>query len=103
MSNDTSDLYSGLNSQSFVKQEEKKDVSKKQKALKRSELQPKADIVLDEIAKEKKDIPNKIWKLTTGESSEESVRAVLGALKLYDTYLDTLSSRLKNVLRVKDE
>ena len=102
-SKDDSALYTGITSVSARRVSAKKEIATDKKIQSRNELVPKADLVLDIIDAERDAIPTKIWGLTSSESTEESVRAMLGALRLYNNYLDSLRNQLQNVLRSKHE
>lgn len=96
---DDSLLNTGMTSASARKVQEVKQKASEKKIEERNNVVPNADVVLEIIAKEKASIPNKVWALTNSETSEESVRAILAGLRLYDEHLDNLSNQLQNVLR----
>lgn len=100
-SRDDSVLYSGLTSASSNRVAESRKLHTKVKDSKRNELQPDAHLVFADIAKERDQIPEKVWELIGAESTEENTKSVLLALRYYERYLVALKNRLSNTLKVK--
>lgn len=95
----TGNLYTGLNSQSFAKSREKRLEAKEAKNAQIQELVPKADLVLDELAKERLAIANEISNIIHIDMPIEDVKGTIMGLRLADQRLAALSNRLKNLLR----
>lgn len=99
-------LYSGITSASYAQVKEKKEELKQAKKDLRVKIEPDAQFILDEIAKEKAGIPQKVWELTNSTTDGDGCRAVLTGLRMYDEYLDNLKNKMANILRTnsaKDE
>lgn len=96
----TGSLYTGLHSQSFVKQHKKRLEDAEDKAGKQAELAPKADLVFAEITKERDLIAKELGNIIHIEMPEQDVKAAVLGLKLADQRLTALSRRLENILRL---
>ncbi len=99
-------LYTGSNgaSRGTVKEQRRQDLRKKkiEREAKRNELLPKADLVFHEIEKLKEEVAHEITNLIHVDMDKEDVKSVVIGLRLAESKLITLESRLKNVLRAKN-
>lgn len=104
MSNrDDSFLYSGLTSASTRANAAKREESKKNREHQRTVLTPAAELLVEQIEKERQkttDISNLIMDPT---STEDNIKALLLAKKMHLEFLSNLQSVLQNVLREPGE
>lgn len=101
MARDDGSLYTGITSTSQRVQGVKEE-RKETKAAKRAELQPDAHLIIELIEKERQSVPDKVWELTSAQTPADEIKAILGALRLYETYLSNLKNQVSNVLRTKE-
>jgi hypothetical protein len=96
-------LVTGMDSHSINKAErvlEAKNARKEKKERVRTVIAPTIEPVLEEIDKERqKTILGLIEVVETG-TSQEDIKATILALNLYKESLDSLKSRLQNIMRV---
>lgn len=99
-------LYTGSNgiSRGTVKEQRQQELRKKklERENKRNELLPKADLVFNEITKLREEVANEITGLIHVDMSKTDVKSVVIGLRLADSKLTSLETRLKNVLRAKN-
>ena len=96
----TGSLYTGIHSRSFQHQQQLRQEQAESKATKLAEFAPDAGLVFDEIAKLRTEVAAEIVNLITVDMDKTDVKSVVVGLRLADQKLQSLNSRLKNILRV---
>jgi hypothetical protein len=103
MRNDSS-LYSGISSNTAAKAERAKiarEERKRVKTDKKTILTPVAEIVVEELDKEKKATELKLLSMIQVGTTDEQSKDVIAALNLYSESINKLRSRLSNIMRTK--
>ncbi len=98
MSRDDSFLNTGLSSAASRRLDAQTKQKTSERRSDRAHLLPGAEIILEWIAKEKKDTAN-LERMILNLESEDNVRAQLLARQMHLTFLDSLTNRAKNILR----
>lgn len=93
-------LYTGLNSRAFVEQRKARRNATKQKSEARSQLIPKATIVLDMIKAERDQLRHDVGELITLKTSEREIKNLKISYGFADTRLASLETKIKNTLRL---
>lgn len=99
MSRDDGLLYSGASSQTAARRKEYSQEKKQE----RKKLQPAAEFVLQEIAKEKAMLGELLLSIVDPEAPDEKVASQLVAVRLHRAWLASFESRIRNVLREPKE
>lgn len=102
----TGNLYTGMTSQSFVKERQKRKDKRDTKAGIKADFAPDAHLVFGEIEKLRGEVSAELSNLIHVDTSETDVKSVVIGLRLADQKLVSLASRLNNILRLpvkKDE
>ena len=74
----------------------------KNKEAKKSNLTPAAEIVIEEINKERDAVTVQLLNLIDSTTDEEVTRSTIHALRLYRKSLDGMKLRLGNILRTRE-
>lgn len=101
MSRDDSDLYSGISSASYEKVAARQAEAKAEKDKARAQVELDAPLILKVIAEERAECSKKLWDWIKPDTTEETVKASIVALKEYDGYLAHLSSRINTIIRTR--
>jgi ribonuclease D len=91
-------LNTGMSSAVERRQKAKWDEAHKKRNDQRARLTPKAEIILEWIEQERKDVVD-LSKMILNVESEENVRAQLLARQLHLTFLTNMKNKAKNLLR----
>lgn len=95
-------LYTGMTSKAkLAKLEEVKKEKERQKKDKKAKLQPFADVVLEELAKEKKNTILSLLNTIETETPEADIKAKIVAANLYKESISGLEARIKAIMRTK--
>lgn len=92
-------LYSGINSQTFKTEKEKREAKQEERSTKRAQLQPYEQIIEQEIAKLRQEIALELGDLIHADMKKTDVKSVVLGLRLADSKLVSLRARLSNILR----
>lgn len=94
-------LYTGVTSRSTTLDKIKEDKKEKQrlKQEKRSKIQTSADVILDELEKEKQKTVLKMLAAIETDTPDEQTKAIIVSLNLYKDTVNGLSAKIKNILR----
>ena len=94
-------LYTGLTSASArtSRLEEQKREKQREKTDKKIKLQPVAEVVLEELAKEKRVTVMKLLETIDVTTPDEQTKSIIVALNLYKQSISGLEMRIKNILR----
>lgn len=95
----TGELYTGINSVSFQKSQEKKRVAESAKIAQQAELKPFAEDILKLADEVRKEIALELANLITVDTDKEDVKSVLIGLRLADSKFVSFKARLNNILR----
>lgn len=92
-------LYTGITSASFARLKEQREVREQIEADVSNILGKNGELILTAIEAEIDSVPRKVFDLLTIESTEETYKSTVIALKLYESYLKGLQADIK--LKVK--
>lgn len=92
-------LYTGVTSRTARKLSEEKKVLKRIDKEQKLKLQTGADIVLDAIKKEKEQTVAKMLQAIDTNTPEDQVKTIIVSLNLYKDSLNSLSAKIKNIMR----
>lgn len=94
-------LYSGMAAKSRAELAHERTLRQREKLEKKSSLLPMADIVIQELEKEKTNTKLELLRLIGPSTSDTDVKSLIVSLNLYDQSMSGLAGRLKNILRAK--
>lgn len=101
MSRDDSLLYTGMTSASFQKAQEKKKERQSERTEERAKLQPAAEIVFSELAKDKAMLGEVLLSLVDPDTPDNQVKEHLNAVRMHRGWIADLEARLKLKLRLQ--
>ena len=99
-------LNTGLTSNSINKagrEKHARELRKKAKDEKRSQLVPAIQIVIDELNKELESTQVQMLGLINGSTPTEDVKSIIVSLNLYSQSVKQLKTRISNIMRVRTD
>ncbi len=105
MSRSDSVLNTGMSSATLNKSERVKkarEARADQKKQVRNTILPAIEPVIDELVKERNKTILDLMETINASTSQEDVKSIILALNLYKDSMESLKSRLTNIMRVKE-